>query len=303
MARPRPVLNLLEAAGLFLGLGLFRVLPVDAASNLGGWLGRRIGPRLAFTRWARHNLRRAFPGMAEAEVERILHGMWDNLGRTAAEYPHLGRITAPGTDRVEVIDLDGTIPLSDKVRPGILFSGHLANCEVMSVTLCRMDIDLVIVARFPNNPFVRPIVDRMRGVAGGRRVSKGPEGAKEAFAVLRGGGTLGVLADQKMNDGLEIEFFGQPAMAAPGPARLALHFGCPLVPLRIERRGAARFRMTFYPPLHLPDTGDRQADATALTQSIAHLLEDWIRERPQDWLWVHKRWPKAVYGNSGKEPV
>jgi KDO2-lipid IV(A) lauroyltransferase len=285
----------LEAIGLFLGLGLFRLLPMDAASNLGGWLGRTLGPHLPVTRWARRNLRLAFPDKPGPEIEAIVRGMWDNLGRTASEYPHLGRITVPESGRVEVIDLSGPPPVQERVRPGILVSGHLANWEVLPVVACRLGLDLVGIARLPNNPLVRPLIDRLRGVAGGARISKGAEGAKQAIALLRGGGTLGILADQKMNDGIEADFFGRPAMTAAGPAQLALALDCPLVPARIERLGAARFRMTFYPPLARPATGDRQHDVAVLTAALNRLLEEWIGERPQDWLWLHKRWPWATY--------
>jgi KDO2-lipid IV(A) lauroyltransferase len=285
----------LEALGLVLGLGLFRLLPVDTASNLGGWLGRTLGPHLPVTRWARANLRLAFPDKPGSEIETVVRGMWDNLGRTAAEYPHLGRITAPASGRVEVIDRSGPPPVQERVRPGILVSGHLANWEILPVVAGRFGIDLAGIARLPNNPLVRPLVDRLRGVAGGARIPKGAEGAKQAIALLRRGGTLGILVDQKMNDGIEAAFFGRPAMTAAGPAQLALSLGCPLVPVRIERLGPARFRMTVHPPLAHPATGERQGDVAELTAALNRLLESWIAKRPQEWLWLHKRWPRGVY--------
>jgi KDO2-lipid IV(A) lauroyltransferase len=285
----------LEAVGLGLWLGLFRLLPVDAASDLGGWLGRSIGPRLPVARWARRNLRLAFPHKAEPEVEAIVRAMWDNLGRVAGEYPHLDRITRPDSGRVEVIDLSGPPPVRERVRPGILVSGHLANWEVLPVAARRLGIDLVGVARVPNNPLVRGLIDRLRGVAGGVRIPKGPEGAKQAVALLRKGRTLGLLADQKMNDGIAADFFGRPAMTAAGPAQLALSLDCPLVPVRLERLGAARFRMTFHPPLARPATGARRDEVAALTAALNRLLEEWIAERPEEWLWLHKRWPRAAY--------
>jgi KDO2-lipid IV(A) lauroyltransferase len=295
----RALLYPLEAFGLAIGLGVFRLLPVDVASDLGGWLGRKIGPHLPVTRWARCNLRLAFPHKQSEEIEAVVRGMWDNLGRTAGEYPHLGRITAPDAGRIELIDLDEAVSLRKRVRPGILVSGHFANWEVMAVNFRRVGIDLTIIARLPNNPLVRSLIEHFRGAAGGRRIPKGAEGAKQAIALLRQGGTLGVLADQKANDGIEVKFFGHPAMTAAGPAQLALRLGCPLVPARIERRGPARFRMTCYPPLDLPASGDRQRDVAALTAALNRLLEEWIAERPQDWLWLHKRWPRAVYARPG----
>ena len=294
VAPGRRVRHLVEAAGLYVWVGALKMLPIDLASNLGGALGRAIGPRLGITRRARRSLRLAFPAKTEAEIEAIVRGMWDNLGRTAAEYPHLGRITAPGSGRIELIDLDDAIPLQQKVKPGILVSGHLANWEIMHVVACRIGIDLAIIERSPNNPYVRRLLERLRGVAGGRRIPKGSGGAKDALKVLRAGGTLGILADQKMSDGIEVRFFGRSAMTAAGPAQLALRTGCPLVPSRIERIGPARFRMTCYAPLELPSDSPPKAAIAAVTQQLNDIFEDWIRQQPADWLWLHRRWPKAA---------
>ncbi len=295
----RLLLYPLEALGLAIGLGLFRLLPVDAASDLGGWLGRKIGPHLPVTHCARRNLRLAFPDKPVDEIEAVVRGMWDNLGRTAGEHPHLGRITAPDAGRIELIDLDETVSLRDRVRPGILVSGHLANWEAMAVNFGRVGIDLHIFARLPNNPLVRPMIEHNRAAGGGRRLPKGAMGARQAIAQLAAGGTVAILADQKTNDGIEVPFFGLPAMTAAGPAQLALRFGCTLVPVRTERVGPARFRVTCHPPIALPASGNRQDDIAAVTATINRLLEQWIAERPQEWLWLHRRWPERIYRQQG----
>ena len=105
------------------------------------------------------------------------------------------------------------------------------------------------------------------------------------------GGHLGILPDQKMNDGIAVPFFGRDAMTAPALARLALRFDCPVVPLRAERTGGARFHIRFYPPLEIPNSGDRQADVLALMTEVNRIIEGWIIERPEQWLWLHRRWP------------
>ncbi|HTR17703.1 MAG TPA: lysophospholipid acyltransferase family protein, partial [Acetobacteraceae bacterium] len=110
---------------------------------------------------------------------------------------------------------------------------------------------------------------------------------------LARGGYLAMLTDQKMNDGVEARFFGLPAMTASALAALALRFRCPVVPSHVERIGPARFRLICEPPLPLPDSGDRQADIRQLTQQVNDALERWIRERPESWLWLHRRWPKV----------
>ena len=122
---------------------------------------------------------------------------------------------------------------------------------------------------------------------------KGAAGARLALAHLSRGGYLGMLMDQKMNDGIEARFFGRPAMTAPALAALALRFRCPVVPAHVQRVGPARFRLVCEEPLDLPDTGDRQADILAVTQAVNDRLERWIRARPEGWLWLHRRWPKG----------
>ncbi len=287
-----------EAAGLVFLLGIMRLLPVDAASNLGGFLGRTLGPPLPVTHRARRNLRLVFPDQPEPEIERIVRAMWDNLGRVAAEYPHLGRITDLNAGRVTLVDLDRVRALRNEKTAGILASAHLANWEIMPVIAAQLGIDMTIIVREPNNPFVRTLIDRLRGVAGGGRTPKGTAGARKSIEVLRTGRVLGLLFDQKMSDGISAPFFGIEAMTPSAPAQLALKFRCPLVPVRIERTGPGRFCMTSYPPIALPDSGGRQADAAHVTRELNRVLEGWIREAPEQWLWLHRRWPEAAYRHS-----
>jgi KDO2-lipid IV(A) lauroyltransferase len=122
---------------------------------------------------------------------------------------------------------------------------------------------------------------------------KGAMGARQSLMHLSRGGRLGMLMDQKMNDGIEARFFGRPAMTAPALAALALRLRCPVIPGYVERLGPARFRVTCEPPLALPDSGDRVADIADLTQTVNDTLERWIRTKPESWLWLHRRWPAA----------
>ncbi len=287
--------HVFEALGFVAAVAVLRLLSVDAASNLGGFLGRGLGPRLPVSARARRNLRLAFPDKGAAEIERIVRGMWDNLGRVAAEYPHLDRITSVESGRVTLVDTDAVLALGDNKEAGVLAGAHLANWEVLAGVATQHGIDMTIVVREPNNPLVRPLIDRLRGVAGGGRAPKGVAGAKKAFEVLRSDRILGLLIDQKTNDGIPVPFFGTEAMTTPAPAQLALRFGCPLVPVRIERTGAGRFRVTSHAPLDSPGTGNRQEDAARLTAELNRILEGWIRAKPEDWLWLHRRWPEAAY--------
>ncbi len=287
-----------EALGFAVAIAVLRLLSVDAASNLGGFLGRSIGPRLPVSARARRNLRRVFPEKGAAEIERIVRAMWDNLGRVGAEYPHLDRITSVESGRVTLVDTDPVLALGDNKAAGILAGAHLANWEVMAGVAAKRGIDMTSVVREPNNPLVRPLIDRLRGVAGGGRTPKGAAGAKKAIEVLRSDRVLGLLFDQKMSGGIPVPFFGIEAMTVMAPAQLALHFGCPLMAVRTERTGPGRFRITAQGPLTPPGTGNRQEDVAQLTAELNRILEGWIRAKPEDWLWLHRRWPEAAYTKS-----
>ena len=286
---------LLEALGFLLAVGILRLFSPEGASNLGGFLGRTIGPRLGITRRARQNLRLAFPEKTPAEIESIVRGMWDNLGRVAAEYPHLGRIAAADSDRVELVNIDDVRALPKGPTAGILVSAHLANWEILPVVAARTGIDMMGVVREPNNPYVRPLLERLRGIAGGTRTDKGTRGAREAIQVLRNNRVLAMLIDQKMNTGISLPFFGAEAMTLVAPAQLALRFRCPLVPIRVERLGPARFRVEAQPALVLPETTDRDAAVAQVMTELNRILENWIRERPEQWLWLHRRWPDSAH--------
>lgn len=284
-----------EAAGLYVTLGFFRLFPVDMASNFGGWLGRTVGPRVGVSRRARRNLRLAFPDKSSAEIEEIVVGMWDNLGRVLFEYPHLDKITDKEAGRVEVIGEEHVFAGVQSGRGVILAAGHLANWEVMALVAGQNDVDLTIIVREPNNPYVQPAVDRLRGSSGGRRIAKGADGARKALQLLKRGGALGILFDQKMNDGIPVTFFGHTAMTPAAPAQLGLRFGSDIIPVQTERLGPGRFRMTCHPPMQHPKSGNRQEDISTAMEELNRKLESWILHKPQDWLWLHRRWPQKTY--------
>jgi len=266
-------------------------LPLAAASGLGSALGRWIGPRLGVSNRARRNLRAAFPGLTAPQIEAIVHGMWDNLGRVAAEYPQLRKIRVFAPDGP--VETRGLEHLERALRDGkrvILFAGHLANWEIAALAAGQYGLDIAQIYRPPNNPLVDRMLARLRG-GESELIPKGAVASRRAVAALRRGGHVSLLADQKLNEGIAVPFFGRPAMTAPALALLALHFDCAILPVRIERLGGARFRLTLSPPLDVARTGSRDADVMAIMTAVNQTLETWIRERPEQWFWVHNRWP------------
>ena len=299
-ARSSPLPRLVDGLqGLVLlgAIATLRRLGPVRASNVGGWLARIVGPHLSVSKVADRNLVHAFPELDAADRKRIIRGVWDNLGRTAAELPHLAsfRRTASGPgweitgeQHVEALRRNGT--------QALFFSGHFGNWEMVLPIAGSLGLTVSGFYRAASNKTVDAIIQSMRQralVPGVSMFAKGAAGARAALSHLQRGGSLGLLVDQKMNDGIAVPFFGRDAMTAPALAQFALRFGAPIIPVHVVRIGPARFRMICDEPMSVIPTGDRATDTGAITRAMNARLEDWIRADPSSWLWLHRRWPKT----------
>jgi len=282
-----------EAAPFFLFMGIFRLIGIDAASAFGGFIGRHVFYRITpVIDRARDNLKAAFPAMERAEMEAIIREMCDNLGRTVAEYPHLDKLKLTGTNpRLQVVGTENAEAAIARGKGTMFISGHFANWEAMPVTATELGYEGGLVYRPPNNPYVDRYISRMRASAGPKlQISKGAQGTRKIFTLLRRGLAILMLVDQKTEQGVPAPFFGRDAMTTPAPAALALKLGAALLPTSNERLKGARFRMRIRPAIEFAPTGDHDADVLALTAKINQAVEECVRERPSQWLWIHRRW-------------
>jgi KDO2-lipid IV(A) lauroyltransferase len=297
-AAPQPVV----AFALRHGFRLLRALGPRRASTFVGTVTRFIGLRLPVSKVADRNLQRALPDLDAAARRRIVGQVWETIGRNVGELPQLDRFretaTGPGW---ELIGRENLPP-----GPAIFFSAHFGNWEMILPVASQLGLKVSGFYRRASNRAVEEAIQAQRMAALGphvRMFAKGAGGARDAFAHLARGGSLGLLIDQKMNDGIAAPFFGRPAMTAPAAAQFALRFGLPLVPMRVERLGNARFRVVCEPALALPRTGARASDILALTTAMNATVEGWIRGDPGAWLWLHKRWPKDEAPGAADRPA
>ena len=284
----------IEAAFAGLAMRLFALLPRARASALGGWLARQVGPRLGISRRARRNLARALPELDRAAQDRVIVEMWDNLGRVVGEFPHLKTMDAytPGA-AIEAVGLEHVDAAIARGKPLIFYSGHFGNWEVAALTASLCGLKLAAVYRAANNPLVDRMMIALRRDLGADPIPKGAQGARKILSAIKAGQSLCMLVDQKMNDGIAVPFFGRDAMTAPAIAELALRYDCTVLPARVERLPGARFQVTVFPPHDLPASGDKAADVLSLMTLINRTLEGWIRARPGQWFWLHRRWPDS----------
>ncbi len=271
---------------------IFRLFPFSYASSMGGFLGRTLGPLLPRNKLARKNLRRALPDLDEKQVEETITGMWENFGRSIAEFPHMNNMDKDAF--AKIVEVEGVEHIKQAKQGGkgsLFFSGHVANWEMAPKTIAIYDCPLGVVYRRLNNSGLDKLVQDMRERYQSEAIPKGKDGSRQLIKILRQAGHVGILVDQKLNEGIAVDFFGRKAMTAPAIASLALKYDCPVIATRVIRTEGAHFKVTIFPPMEIKKTGDQEVDVLNLMTRINKVIEDWIRDNPSQWIWVHNRWP------------
>ena len=283
---------IIEALLVRLCFAILRALPLDTASFIGGWLGRHLGHLHKSDRIARANIALTMPELSPQEVNTIIRDMWDNLGRTMGEYPHL---TSPEmAKRMHIIGQEHFETVRHSGKSCLFVAGHFANWELAPKTAGLCNLPLVLIYRHANNAMVDGIIRDTRLSYAQSMFPKGRKGATELIKAIRAGQPIGMLVDQKMNQGIAIPFMGYDAMTAPATAELALKYNLPIYMAEVVREKGAHFTITMHPPLQFSATGDKQQDVIQLMTIINQTFEGWVRKRPAQWFWVHRRWPKET---------
>jgi Kdo2-lipid IVA lauroyltransferase/acyltransferase len=285
----------LVAQAAFLLLTIVKIFPAIPVIEFADRLARRIGPKTSRQRLMMRNLANAFPEKTPEEIAQIASDAWGSMGRLIVEYVFLDRLfdydpATNGTGRVEVSGVPIFTDLKDNPRPFIVFSAHTGNFELLPVAGAAFGLNVTVLFRPPNNPFIADKIFQFRKARMGNLV---PSHAGSSFALARQldqGQPVGVLVDQKFHKGLPTQFFGQDVRTNPLLAKLVRQFNCEVYPARCIRLPDNRFRLEIEPALDIPrkDNGDMDLQATA--QLLNDTVERWVREYPGQWLWYHDRW-------------
>ena len=278
-------------------LKFFRLMDPDALANLSGAVLRRAGPLLREHRLARANLVAAFPEKSAGDIDHILRGVWDNLGRVGAEFAHIDRLwdyDPTHRRRGRIMDSDASeqivLRLRDDGKPGLIFSAHLANWELAAVAAKSYGLDTCVLFRRPNLGAVADAVIDLRKECMGTLISTGLDAPVRIAEALERGSHLAILVDQYFARGVPVTFFGRRTLANPLVARLARHFDCPIHGARVVRHPGNRFRVEMTEALKPPRDADGKVDVERTMQAITDVVEGWVREHPEQWLWLHRRW-------------
>ncbi|MBW8876717.1 MAG: lysophospholipid acyltransferase family protein [Acidobacteria bacterium] len=288
----------LEPALLNAGLRLLTAtlgrLSWSAAQRVGRGLGA-LGWRLSRRdrRRTLDHLALAFPEMPESDRRRLGRDCFRHHGTTLGECLHLfHRDCAFVKSVAEVRGWEEIEKARAAGRALLLFTGHCGNWELLGAAVNCRGLGMAVVARPLDEPVQQRMLTGLRERFGTPSIARGSEGAaRQLLATLRRGDALGMLIDQDTKiDGVWVPFFGHPAFTPVGAAKIALRQNTAVIPAFIERLADGRHTVTLHPPLDLPD------DPTAATALMTAKIEEQIRRRPEQWVWMHRRWRRQPDG-------
>lgn len=290
----------LEFAAVWLILKTLGALPQRMARGLASFIVAllfRALPKLRKT--AEFNLRLAFPDWTEAQCKSVMHKMLGNLGRMAAEFARLPKVTALNIDQLVILDGHENFLEGHRRGKGVLYlTGHIGGWELSSFAHALYGYPLHYMARPLDNRRVDALVNKYRSASGNQPIFKN-ESARTMLRILKDSGTIGILADQNTlpAEGVFVDFFGKLACTTTGIARVALHTGAAVVPgFAYWDESIQKYCLRFEPPVELMQTGDTERDVFENTQKFAKVIEDIIRKYPDQWVWVHARWKTRPAG-------
>jgi len=279
----------IQAFALLFFFRLLGLLPIGLASTFGGIMGCAIGPFFSAHRTARKNLRMVFPDMSERDLRRLTDRMWEHFGRVGAEYAFLASGRLAGRVVVE-----GVEHLPAPGQAALIFTGHIGNWELLPPIMFEQGVAPTIVYRHTNNPYVDGIIADARRPHVSELIQKGLRGGIKILGALKRGQAVAMLIDQKQNNGIAVPLFGRDAMTSPAIAEIALKYNIPIIPARIIRTDGCNFKATVYPAVQFTKTENHKDDVKRLMLELHGILEGWIHAHPEQWFWVHRRWPKET---------
>jgi KDO2-lipid IV(A) lauroyltransferase len=282
-----------QAAGVLVTLLLKAIRHADRIwiSDVFARFMRKVGPWRREHRIGRANLAVAFPEKSPAEIEQILAGVWDNLGRVGAEFAHLDRLTVGDPLNLPYVKFDARFDrLRDDGKPALVFAAHLANWELPATMAAAFGLDAMVLYRRPNIGAIADAVIAIRNNSMGTLVPTDFDAPIRLSRALEDNRHVAMLVDQYYVKGVEVTFFGRRCMANPLIAKLARQTECPIHGTRIIRLPDGCFRGEITDAIAPARDAAGRIDVQGTMQAITTEIEGWVREHPEQWLWLHRRW-------------
>ena len=267
---------------------IFKILGYKIGSNFGNLIGKIIGPRFRSKKIITNNIKIFRPSIKNDEINIMIKKMWSNYGRILAEYPHIPNFRNKKLEKyLKIEGLENLKKIKESRKPTLFISGHFNNFELMAMVIEREGVDLSAVYRPLNNKFLNNIMEFLRkNYICKTQIKKGLNGVREALTYFKKGKSLAIMIDQRVSEGIDVEFFGKNAFTTTIPAQFVRKFGCVIQPVYIERINGVNFKVIF--DEHLDFNKDQNIEN--ITKKLNQWLENKITKNPDQWIWTHDRW-------------
>ena len=267
---------------------IFRILGYKLSSNLGAFIGSLFGPLFRSKKKILTNIKKALPKVDEKNIELIVKKMWKNYGRILSEYVFIKNFRNPIYNKFLTVEGQEILNQLKQSRESVVFiSGHFNNFELMAMQIEKSGINLAAIYRPLNNIFLNKIMERIRKkYICKKQIKKGLGGTRELLRLFKENYSVALMIDQRVSEGIKVNFYGQKASTTTIPAQLAKKYGCKIVPIYIERINGNHFKMTINKPIHY----NKESTIEEITQNLNKWLERMILVNPSQWIWSHDRW-------------
>ena len=256
-------------------------------SNLGNFIGRLFGPIFRSKKLIENNLEQS--GIVEKKnYNKIISKIYGNYGRILAEYPFLKAFRNSKLNKfIEIDGLENLNKIKREKRRAVFISGHFNNFELMALQIEKAGINLCAIYRPLNNVFLNNTMEEIReNFICKNQIKKGRSATRQIIENIKKGNSVALMIDQRVREGIKINFFGKPASTTTIPAQLIKKYKCDLVPIYIERRKNNYFKMFVSEPIKI---GNNKS-IKEITEHLNKILEKMILKNVDQWIWTHDRW-------------
>ena len=282
------VLYLIQAISIYFFFFVCKIIGYKNSSNLGAFLGKKIGPFFRSKKILQSNLKKAFSNISEKEINKISRDMWENYGRILAEYVFIKKFR--NSELKDFITIDGEeifLKIKEENNPVIFISGHFNNFELLAMMIERYGIDLAAIYRPLNNHYLnKTMVNLRKKYICKKQIPKGISGVKDMAYQFKNGTSLALMIDQRVSQGARTNFFSYPAHTTTLPAQFIKKYNCKVVPVYIERSKKFYFNLKVDQPIKFNENDSIEK----ITLSLNNWLEKKITQNPTQWIWSHNRW-------------
>ena len=277
-----------EFVFIFVFFLFFKILGYKLASNLGAKISGLFGPLFRPKKRILSNIIKSFKNINESDAKNIINEMWSNYGRILSDYVFIKDFRNSNLNTfltVEGLDILNKIKKTNE--PVIFISGHFNNFELMAMQIEKSGINVAAIYRPLNNIFLNKIMESIRiKYICKNQIKKGISGTRELLQYFKKNYSIALMIDQRVSEGIKLNFYGRPAFTTTIPAQLVKKYKCKVVPVYIERINKVNYKMVVNNPI----TFDKTSTIESITLDLNSWIEKMIRKNPGQWIWSHDRW-------------